>query len=77
MDAVHESGVVTHIGWQRAEKMANPLLVLYASSGANALLSSAEFAGLQVAQFDPRMRGPAFAADGLSEKSLGPFDFLR
>jgi hypothetical protein len=77
MDAAHESGVVTHIGWQRAEKMANPVLMLYASSGANALLSSAEFAGLQVAQFDPRMRGPAFAADGLSEKSFGPFDFLR
>ena len=62
MDAVHESGVLSHLGRQWAEKMPNPLLVLHVHVevanhddtpiGANAFLAAAELTRLHVALHD-------------------------
>jgi hypothetical protein len=62
VDAVHESGVVAHLGRQRAKQMADALLVLHVhlevahhhhtAVGANALLATTELAGLHVALHD-------------------------
>jgi hypothetical protein len=62
MDAVHESRVVPHFGRQRAEKVADALLVLHVhveiayqhdgAVGADALLAAGELAALHVALHD-------------------------
>src|SRR5262249_18943356 len=62
MDAVHESGIIAHLRWQRAEKMTNPLLVLHihlevanhnnTAIGADTLLSAAKLAGFHISLHD-------------------------
>ena len=62
VDAVHEGGVVAHLGRQRTEQMADALLVLHidleiahqddGSIGPDALLATRELAALHVALHD-------------------------
>ena len=58
MDTIHESGIVTHFRWHRAEQVANPLLVFNinikiahkydTAIGTNTFLATAELARFHV-----------------------------
>ena len=62
VNPVHEGGIVTHLGWQRAKQMADTLLMLDihvevadqhdGAVGADALLAARELARLHVALHD-------------------------
>src|SRR4051812_34654160 len=62
MDAIHERGIVAHLGWKRTEQVADTLLVHHvylevphqhdAAAGPDALAAAAELARLHVAFHD-------------------------